>query len=134
MADSFPFELVSPERLLVSEQVEAVVIPGSEGEMTVMAHHAPLMTVLKPGVIRVRNGTGAETRYLAFGGFADITPEGCTVLAEAAMPAEQFSRADLDARIAAVQAELDAAENDQHRTKLEEFLANLSHIESHINT
>ena len=132
MADSFPFELVSPERLLVSEQVESVVIPGSEGEMTVMAHHAPLMAVLKPGVIRVRSQSGQEERYLAFGGFADITPEGCTVLAESAIPAAQFSREDLAIRVEAARKELEAAPDDVSRTKLEEFLSHLAHIEDAI--
>ena len=58
MAEAFKFELVSPERLLVSEQVESVVIPGAEGEMTVMAHHAPVMTTIKPGVVTVKTAVG----------------------------------------------------------------------------
>ncbi|PZO73225.1 MAG: F0F1 ATP synthase subunit epsilon [Mesorhizobium amorphae] len=129
MADSFPFELVSPERLLVSAQVESVVIPGSEGEMTVMAHHAPLMTTLRPGVIRVRHAGGQEERYLAFGGFADITPEGCTILAESALPAAQFTRDDLSARIETARTEIANAPDDHSRTRLEEFLRDLSHLE-----
>lgn len=132
MPDSFPFELVSPERLLVSEQVESVVIPGSEGEMTVMAHHAPVMTTLKPGVIRVRNAAGQETRYVAFGGFADITPQGCTVLAESALPAAQFSREDLARRVETARAEVANAPDEHSRTKLEEFLNHLAHVEDAI--
>ena len=85
MADSFQFELVSPERLLVSEAVESVVIPGTEGEMTVMAHHAPVMTTVKPGVVTVKTAAGGEERYVVFGGFADILPSGCTLLAESAV-------------------------------------------------
>jgi len=77
MADAFKFELVSPERLLVSEQVESVIIPGTEGEMTVMANHSPLMTTVKPGVVTVRPASGAEQRYVVFGGFADVLPESC---------------------------------------------------------
>lgn len=129
MADSFPFELVSPERLLVSAAVESVVIPGSEGEMTVMAHHAPVMTTLKPGVIRVRTVGGQEESYVAFGGFADITPEGCTVLAESALPAAQFSKEDLQRRVDATRAEIAGAPDDQARTRLEEFLDHLAHVE-----
>ncbi len=79
MAEAFQFELVSPERLLVSEQVESVVIPGAEGEMTVMANHAPVMTTVKPGVVTVRTAAGATERYVVFGGFADILPSGCTL-------------------------------------------------------
>ncbi len=129
MADSFPFELVSPERLLFSAQVESVVIPGTEGEMTVMAHHAPTMTTLKPGVIRVRTASGQEERYVAFGGFADITPEGCTVLAESALPAAQFDKSELARRVEAARTEITNAPDDHARTRLEEFLQHLSHIE-----
>jgi len=82
MAEPFQFELVSPERLLVSAKVESVIIPGVEGEMTVLAHHAPVMTSVKPGVVTVKAADGAETRYVVFGGFADIVPAGCTLLAE----------------------------------------------------
>ncbi len=64
MAEAFQFELVSPERLLVSEQVEFVVIPGAEGEMTVMANHAPVMTTIKPGVVTVKTAAGATERYV----------------------------------------------------------------------
>ncbi|RWH52668.1 MAG: F0F1 ATP synthase subunit epsilon, partial [Mesorhizobium sp.] len=64
MAEAFKFELVSPERLLVSEQVESVVIPGAEGEMTVMAQHAPVMTTIKPGVVTVKTAAGKEERYV----------------------------------------------------------------------
>src|ERR671910_1240977 len=84
MAEAFQFELVSPERLLVSEQVESVIIPGAEGEMTVMANHAPVMTTVKPGVVTVKTAAGATERYCVFGGFADILPSGCTLLAESA--------------------------------------------------
>ena len=71
---AFKFDLVSPERLLISEEVEAVVIPGAEGEMTVMANHAPVMTTIKPGVVTVKAIEGGDQRYVVFGGFADILP------------------------------------------------------------
>ena len=92
MAEAFQFELVSPERLLVSEQVEFVVIPGAEGEMTVMANHAPVMTTIKPGVVTVKTAAGATERYVVFGGFADILPTGCTLLAESAVAVEDIDR------------------------------------------
>ena len=63
MAEAFQFELVSPERLLVSEMVESVIIPGSEGEMTIMAHHAPVMTTIKPGVVTVNPVGGAADAH-----------------------------------------------------------------------
>jgi hypothetical protein len=76
MADSFNFELVSPERLLLSATATEVVIPGTDGEMTVMAHHSPTMTTIKPGVVTVVTAEGQTERYVVFGGFADILPEG----------------------------------------------------------
>ncbi|HEV7254097.1 MAG TPA: F0F1 ATP synthase subunit epsilon [Mesorhizobium sp.] len=129
MADTFPFELVSPERLLFSAQAEAVVIPGTEGEMTVMAHHAPLMTTLKPGIVRVRASAGAEERFLVFGGFADITPAGCTLLAESALSAAEITRDELSRRIEAARADAENARDDDERTRLEQFLSHLSHLE-----
>src|ERR687897_2644637 len=99
MAEAFKFELVSPERLLVSEEVQHVVIPGAEGEMTVMANHAPVMTTIKPGVVTVKTAAGATERYCVFGGFADILPSGCTLLAESAVSVKSIDRDDLARRI-----------------------------------
>src|SRR5687768_5634547 len=99
MAEAFQFELVSPERLLVSEKVESVVIPGAEGEMTVLANHSPVMTTIKPGVVTVKSTGGGEERYVVFGGFADILPEGCTLLAESAVAVGDIDRDDVARRI-----------------------------------
>ncbi len=132
MAESFQFELVSPERLLVSEQVESVVIPGAEGEMTVMAQHAPVMTIIKPGVVTVKPASGAEQRYVVFGGFADILPSGCTLLAEEAVPVADVDRADLARRIQEAREDLSDAKDDQHRTKAEQFLHQLTTLEGAI--
>ena len=96
MAD-FNFELVSPERLLLSERVSEVVLPATEGEMTVMANHAPVMTTIKPGIVSVKAVDGKVTRYVVFGGFADILPTGCTLLAESAVPVSEMD-ADLIAK------------------------------------
>ncbi|WP_075291623.1 F0F1 ATP synthase subunit epsilon [Pararhizobium arenae] len=128
MAD-FNFELVSPERLLLSERVTEVVIPATEGEMTVMANHAPTMTTLKPGVVTVKTAAGATNRYVVFGGFADILPTGCTLLAESAVSSDEFDRASLDKRIAAVKAQIDENNHsDEHLTRLEQFLAELTQL------
>ena len=91
MAD-FNFELVSPERLLLSERVTEVVIPATEGEMTVMANHAPTMTTIKPGVVTVKTADGKVSRYVVFGGFAVILPTGCTLLAVSAVPVLEVDR------------------------------------------
>ncbi len=126
MAESFKFELVSPERLLVSQDVESVVIPGSEGEMTVMANHAPVMTTVKPGIVTVTAAGGQSERYVVFGGFADILPTGCTLLAESAVAVSSFDRADLEKRIEAARETVLEAKDDQGRTSAEQMLQNLA--------
>jgi F-type H+-transporting ATPase subunit epsilon len=132
MPEAFKFELVSPERLLVSEQVESVVIPGAEGEMTVMAHHAPVMTTIKPGVVTLKTAEGKEERYVVFGGFADIVPAGCTLLAESAVAVGDIDRADLARRIQEAKEDAADAKDDQTRSKAEQFLSQLTTLESAI--
>ena len=128
MADAFNFELVSPERLLVSEKVSEVVIPATLGEMTVLANHAPTMTTIKPGVVSVKLASGQVDKYVVFGGFADILPDSCTLLAESAVPATEITRDTLQKRIEAAQADIGRSTNDEHKTKLEQFLAELTHL------
>jgi F-type H+-transporting ATPase subunit epsilon len=121
MAD-FNFELVSPERLLLSERVSEVVIPATEGEMTVMANHAPTMTTVKAA-------DGKVSRYVVFGGFADILPTGCTLLAESAVPVEEVDRSLIEKRIEAAKNELDGiAHGDEQRTRAETFLTELTQL------
>ncbi|RUX52962.1 F0F1 ATP synthase subunit epsilon [Mesorhizobium sp. M4A.F.Ca.ET.020.02.1.1] len=132
MAEAFKFELVSPERLLVSEQVESVVIPGAEGEMTVMALHAPVMTTIKPGVVTVKTVAGKEERYVVFGGFADIVPSGCTLLAESAVAVGDIDRADVARRIQEAKEDVADAKDDQGRSKAEQFLSQLTTLEGAI--
>lgn len=129
---AYKFDLVSPERLLVSQEIESVVIPGTEGEMTVMANHAPVMATVKPGVVTVKPVSGPEQKFVVFGGFADILPDVCTLLAEAALPAAEVSRDDMARRIDAAKAELAEAKNDDDRTKLETFLNHLAAIHDDI--
>ncbi|MBD8555512.1 F0F1 ATP synthase subunit epsilon [Rhizobium sp. CFBP 8762] len=129
MADSFKFELVSPERLLVSATVQEVVLPATEGEMTVMALHAPTMTTIKPGVVTVKNADGKVDRYAVFGGFADILPTGCTLLAESAVHVDEINRTDFDKRIADARATLDNAPTDEHRNRAEQFLSELTTLQ-----
>ncbi|MCF6101295.1 MULTISPECIES: F0F1 ATP synthase subunit epsilon [Mesorhizobium] len=132
MPEAFKFELVSPERLLVSEQVESVVIPGAEGEMTVMAHHAPVMTTIKPGVVTVKTAEGKAERYVVFGGFADIVPAGCTLLAESAVAVGDIDRADLARRIQEAREDVADAKDDETRSKAEQFLSQLTTLEGAI--
>jgi F-type H+-transporting ATPase subunit epsilon len=129
MAKTFTFELVSPERLLVSEDVEQAVIPGTEGEMTVMADHAPTITSIRPGVITVVRPGGEKEHFVVFGGFADITQDGCRLLAESASRMAELDRADITRRIEHARAELENARDDEARTKAEDFLGQLTTLE-----
>ena len=87
------FELVSPVKLLFSGEVESVVIPGSEGEMTILPLHAPVLTSLRAGVVVVSSAKGSE-RIFVRGGFAEVNPMGLTVLAERAIPESEMSDED----------------------------------------
>ncbi len=129
MADTFKFELVSPERLLVSETVSEVVIPATEGEMTVLVNHAPVMTTIKPGIVRVKTASGETHKYVVFGGFADILPNGCTLLAESAVSADDMSPDDLQKRIATARSEIEEGNHHHdHLTKLEKHLYELTNL------
>ncbi len=130
MVDSFNFDLVSPERLLLSSKAIEIIIPASEGEMTVMAHHAATMTTIRPGVVTVKAEDGTTERYVVFGGFADILPTSCTLLAEAALPVSEFTRAALDLRIEAAKTDLAGAESDENKTRIAQLVADLSHLHS----
>ncbi len=99
MADTMQFDLVSPERRLASLQVASVQIPGADGDMTAMPDHAPVITTLRPGVLSV-DGPSGTTEYLVTGGFAEISSEGASVLAEKAMEVSEVKAADIDALVA----------------------------------
>ena len=98
MAEGLKIEIVSPERLVLSETVTSVTVPGTEGYFTVMNDHAPFMTTLKPGFITVTKDSGAEV-YFVKGGFADVSPAGLTILAEQSVPFSEFDHGDLQAQI-----------------------------------
>ena len=134
MAEPYKFELVSPERLLVSEEIESVVIPATEGEMTVMANHAPTMSTIAPGVVVVKPVSGAERKYVVFGGFVDILPQGCTLLAESAVAVADIDRNDLSRRIQAAREDLSDARDDDARSKAELYLAQLTTMEGALAT
>jgi F-type H+-transporting ATPase subunit epsilon len=108
------FELVSPERLLLSEDVASVTIPGTEGEMGIYPGHAPVLSTLRPGVLTVMRESGQGERIFVRGGFAEVNPRGLTVLAETAIP----------------MAELDAAALAQHVRNLEEDVADAQDAEA----
>ena len=111
MADKITFELVSPERLLLSKPVDMVVVPGSEGLFGVLAGHTPLIALLKPGVIDVHDGGQIINRIFVGGGFAEVVPERCVVLAEMALPIEEIDRGRVQQRIDELRAGEGAAQS-----------------------
>jgi F-type H+-transporting ATPase subunit epsilon len=112
VADKVSFELVSPARLLLSEDVDMVVIPGAEGDFGVLPEHAPLVSSIRPGVINVYDGNDVSQRIFVAGGFAEVTPEGCTVLAEEAVAVGDIDRAAVESDLGNLQADLDDAKDD----------------------
>lgn len=115
---TFHFDFVGPERTLYSGEVEAVQLPGSEGEMTVLPGHAPVLTTLKVGVITVTETTGNGMRIYVQGGFADIGPKSVTVLAERAAPIEEVTPGMIDREIEAVELVRDATQDLAKREAL----------------
>ncbi len=97
-------EIVSPEKLLLSRPVDMVVIPAREGEMGVLGGHAPMIVLLRGGTIRIYEGDQVTARLYVDGGFAEITPERCTVLANEAVPVAELSRAEGERRLSAAEA------------------------------
>jgi F-type H+-transporting ATPase subunit epsilon len=132
MAEAFQFELVSPERLLLAEQVIEVVVPGTEGYMTVMAHHAPLMATVKPGVVTVKMSDGKLDSYVVFGGFVDITPDGCTLLAESAVHVTDIKADELQRRIQDAKEDFEDATTREERARAEDLLGQLTTLEEAI--
>lgn len=122
---SFTFELVSPERVLFSGPVEQVVVPGDDGDMTIMALHAPVMTTLRSGIVSVTEDKGAARRLYVRGGFADVTANGLTILAETAVPVEEINADKLAAEIRNAEEDVRDAKADDVRKAAESKLANL---------
>ena len=111
MADKLQFSLVSPEQELFSGEVDQVDVPGTEGDFGVLPSHAPFMAAIRTGAITVFND-GSQTKYMIQGGFADVTPDGLTVLAERAVPLEDVDANMLAADIASAEQALANAEGD----------------------
>ena len=114
MAVKIAFDLVSPERLLLSTEADMVTVPGTEGYMGVMAGHAPLVSTLRAGMIDVQTD-GKDDRYFIRGGFAEISPAKITVLAEEAVPMTELDLEVLDQRILHAQDDEIAAKTDKDR-------------------
>ena len=115
MADTLKLELVSPERLLVSEQVEMVLVPGKDGVFGVLPLHAPTLSTLKPGFVDIYKGNVVVERYFVAGGFAEVSPAGCTILVDEALSQETLTQALATERQTMAKALYDAAATDEDR-------------------
>lgn len=115
MAEKLQFELVSPAKKLVSEPVEMVVVPGSEGDFGALAQHSPMLTSVRPGVIDVYQDGKVVNRIFVAGGFAEVNEVGCTVLAEEAIPVADLTADLVEARVAAAKQAQEDAETDLAR-------------------
>lgn len=125
---TFHFDLVSPESLVFSGEVEHVVVPGSEGEFGVLADHAPVVVMLKPGILRIL-GPG-ERRIMVIGGFAEVSAQGLTVLADRAMPVEEVDPAVIAGEIKNTEEDLADAKDDETRDKARQKLEQLRAVQA----
>ena len=109
------FQLVMPEREVLATEADMVVVPGSEGDFGVLHGHAPLISTVRPGVLEVIQGNKVDKRYIVVGGFAEVTPERCTVLADEAVPFEEVTAEQLAERERAAEIELSDAVTDAEK-------------------
>ena len=129
MAETINFELVSPEELLLSGEVLDVTVPGSEGEFGVFPRHAPFITTLKPGILKVNLAEGGAREIVVRGGFAEVGPEALTVLAEQATPVEEIDTAALEIDIRNAQDDVKDATDDDGRDKAQARLDQLRELQ-----
>ena len=121
MAEKCQFDLVTPERLLRSEAVDMVMVPGSEGDFCVLPGHAPVISTVRPGVLEIHQGGTVTDRIFIAGGIAEVSNDRCTVLADEAMPVAELDRPKLDARLRQAEEHLTTAKTDA-----EQYMANAS--------
>lgn len=124
------FELVSPARLLMSGSVAQVTVPGAEGDFTVLANHAPMVSALKPGVLVVTKASGEPERIFVRGGFAEVNADGLTVLAEEAIPVADIQPGQLAQAVKNAQEDLADAKTDDARARAQETYDHLKSLES----
>jgi F-type H+-transporting ATPase subunit epsilon len=132
MADRVQFELVTPERLIISTEVEMVVVPGTEGNFGVLPGHAPLISTIRPGTVDLYEGRAITERIFVVGGIAEVTPERCTVLADEAMAPDSLDRGALDAELTEIDGNLPSLREQVARaagTERERLLTELRQLE-----
>jgi F-type H+-transporting ATPase subunit epsilon len=122
MSEKVEFELVSPERLLVSEAVEMVVVPGTEGDFGVLAGHSATVSSIRPGVLAVFENGAVTSRVFISGGFAEVTPERCTVLADEATVLDDLDRAGIEKSLPDLRDDVDAGRDDAEKEMAEKAL------------
>ena len=124
------FELVSPARLLFSGDVTSVIIPGTEGEMTILPQHAPVLSTLRPGIVTVAKDGGAQEKIFVRGGFAEVNAKGLTVLAETAIPMAELDAGVMSAQIKTAEEEVAAAKDDEGKRKAMENVEHLKGLQA----
>jgi F-type H+-transporting ATPase subunit epsilon len=129
MPDAFHFDLVSPEKMVFSGDVEQVDVPGAEGDFGVLAHHAPLIAMLKPGILTIF-GAGGTERIVVVGGFAEVNGQGLTLLADMAVPVEDFDRASLASQIKDTEEDVTDATDDAARDAAQQKLEQLKALDA----
>ncbi|MFT3732756.1 MAG: F0F1 ATP synthase subunit epsilon [Hyphomicrobium sp.] len=127
MAGTFRFELVSPERVLMSVDADQVVVPGSEGDFAVLAGHAPVISTLRPGVIDVTAG-GVRKRLFVKSGFVEVDPSRLTILAEKAYDVDELSGATISDELKSAEAELAAAKDDSAKRMADTLVGELKRL------
>jgi len=129
---TFHFELVSPQNVAFSGEVDQVDVPGAEGDFGVFAGHAPLISLIRPGIMTVYAG-GEQTKVVVLGGFAEVGPDGLTVLADVATSVDEFDRAALQVQIAEMEERCKAMEQgselDKAITRLDHFKVLDQHLQ-----
>ncbi|MGA7973099.1 MAG: F0F1 ATP synthase subunit epsilon [Pseudolabrys sp.] len=130
---NFHFELVSPEKLVFSGDVDQVDVPGAEGDFGVLAGHAPFVTTLKPGILTV-HGAGGEQRMVVLGGFAEVSADGLTILAEVAESIEKMDRETIAARIREMEARIEKMEPGNELDKAISRLDHFKEVDHHLQT
>jgi F-type H+-transporting ATPase subunit epsilon len=131
---TFHFDLVSPEKLLISSEVRQVDVPGTEGYFGVLAGHAPVVATLRPGILVIYGEAGEQLRIVVNGGFAEVGPDGLTVLADSAVPIEEFDRLTLTEMIKDTEEDVADSTDASQRDKLSRRVEQLRALQAAIGT
>lgn len=132
MADKIPFDLVSPERLLLTGAADMITVPGSEGYFAIGPGHMPLVATLKPGVVDVEGGPNGKERFFVSAGFVEVAPTKATILAEEALPMANLTAQMVEQRVADAREDVLQARTDEARAKAVQALDALELLRSYL--